>query len=85
MTEKDYLTAGEAAKYLAKKWGIESYSTSAFRLLRWRRHLQPDIDAGTASLWKKETLDAIEKPDRSRPRPARKKKPEEDSHLDEAA
>lgn len=72
--KEKYYTAGEAAKYLAEKWGIESYSTTAFRLLRWRRELKPDIDAGNASLWRKETLDAIEKPDRSKPRPSRKKR-----------
>ena len=72
--QKDYYTAGEAARYLAQKWGIESYSTTAFRLLRWRWHIHPDMHLGNASLWKQETLDAIPKPDRSKPRP-RKGKP----------
>ncbi len=71
--QKDYYTAGEAAQYLAKKWGIESYSTTAFRLLRWRWGLQPDMHLGNASLWKQETLDAIPKPDRSKPRPKKEK------------
>ena len=66
--QKDYYTAGEAAQYLAKRWGIESYSTTAFRLLRRRWNLQPDMHLGNASLWKQETLDAIPKPDRSKPR-----------------
>jgi hypothetical protein len=72
--QKDYYTAGEAAQYLAKKWGIESYSTTAFRLLRWRWELQPDMHLGNASLWKQETLDAIPKPDRSKPRPKKEKR-----------
>lgn len=67
--QRDYYTAGEAARYLAQKWGIESYSTTAFRLLRWRWKIQPDMHLGNASLWKQETLDAIPKPDRSKPRP----------------
>ncbi|MBV9691897.1 MAG: hypothetical protein JO202_19550 [Ktedonobacteraceae bacterium] len=71
--KKEYYTAGEAAQYLAEKWGIESYSTTAFRLLRWRWNLQPDMHLGNASLWKQETLDAIPKPDRSKPRPKRGK------------
>jgi hypothetical protein len=72
--QKDYYTAGEAAQYLAKKWGIESYSTTAFRLLRRRWELQPDMHLGNASLWKQETLDAIPKPDRSKPRPKKEKR-----------
>jgi hypothetical protein len=71
--QKDYYTAGEAARYLAQKWGIESYSTTAFRLLRWRWNIQPDMHLGNASLWKLETLDAIPKPDRSKPRPKQRK------------
>jgi hypothetical protein len=72
--QKDYYTAGEAAQYLAKKWDIRSYSTTAFRLLRWRWDLQPDMHLGNASLWKQETLDAIPKPDRSKPRPKKEKR-----------
>ena len=73
MSEREYLTSGEAATYLARKWGIESYSTTAFRLLRHRWKFQPDLIAGKVLLWKPETLDKIPKPDRSKPRPKRKK------------
>lgn len=77
MDKKDYYTASEAAQYLAEKWGLESYSVDAFRLLRWRakeqgNEIEPDLDLGNGSLWKPETLDAIPKPDRSKPRPKRK-------------
>lgn len=75
--EEKLYTAGEAAQYLAEKWGIKSYSTTAFRLLRRRWELKPDRLINNASLWKKETLDAIPKPDRSKPRPKRKKKSEQ--------
>lgn len=76
--KKEYYTAREAAQYLAKKWGIESYSADAFRLLRWRAEqagqgIEPDLDLGNGSLWKAETLDTIPKPDRSKPRPTRRK------------
>lgn len=81
--EEDKLyTAGEAAQYLADKWGIKSYSTTAFRLLRRRWELKPDKLINNASLWKKETLDAIPKPDRSRPRPKRKKTGEQQKRDD---
>ena len=71
--KKDYYPAGEAVRYLAAKWGLESYSTTAFRLLRWRRDLKPDMHLGNASLWKQETLNAIPKPDRAQPRKRRGK------------
>src|SRR5579885_916653 len=77
--EKEYYDAGEAVVYLAKRWGMESYSVDAFKMLRHRRGIKPDIEAKTASLWKKSTLDTIEKPDRGgqrpyAPRPGRRKK-----------
>jgi hypothetical protein len=77
--EKEYYDAGEAVIYLAKKWGMKSYSVDAFKMLRHRRGIKPDIEAKTASLWKKSTLDTIEKPDRGgqrsyAPRPNRRKK-----------
>lgn len=82
---REYLTAGEAARYLARKWGIESYSTTAFRLLRHRWDLQPDRLVGSMSLWKPETLDKIPKPDRSKPRPKRRRKTEQNEDNSEKA
>lgn len=69
-----YLTVRQAVAYLAEKWGLESYSLDAFRALRSRKKIKPDLSAENASFWKRETLDAIPKPDKSRPRPKRKKK-----------
>lgn len=69
----DYLTVDEACAYLAEKWGIESYSQEAFRALRSRKKIKPDLGTKNASFWKRETLDAIPKPDRSAPRPREKK------------
>ena len=83
---REYLTAGEAAHYLADKWGIKSYSTTAFRMLRKRWELKPDRLVGNMSLWKPETLDKIPKPDKSKPRPSRRKKIERhEDHSEEAA
>lgn len=85
---KEYLTASQATKYLAKKWGFESYSVGAFRVLRFRYKLKPDYLTENASLWLPETLDKIPKPDRSKPRPKRGKKGTKQQHgedLDKAA
>jgi hypothetical protein len=70
---EDLLDAGQAAQYLAEKWGMESYSTEAFKMLRHRRSIEPAIPLKNASLWRKADLDLIPKPDRSKPRPRRKK------------
>lgn len=82
---REYLTAGEAAQYLADKWGIEAYSTTAFRMLRSRWHIEPDRLVGNVSLWKPETLDKIPKPDKSKPRPKRRKKTEQNEDDSEKA
>lgn len=75
--EKKYLTAREAVQYLAKKWGIESYSLEAFRVYRFRHHLEPDLSTENTSLWTRKTLDTIPKP-RPRGRPKEDKKQHED-------
>ncbi len=72
--EKEFYDAGEAAKYLAAKWGLPSYSSTAFKMLRIRRKIEPDIKTSNATLWKRETLEAIAPPDRHRSRPGRRKK-----------
>lgn len=75
INNEEYLTGSEAAAYLADRWNIPSYSTEAFRVLRFRMKLQPDIDLPpNTTLWKKETLDQVQKPDRSKPRGKREKK-----------
>lgn len=67
--EKEYLTAREAAKYLAERWGFQSYSVIAFRVYRNRLGIEPDLSAENASLWRRETLDKIPKPrPKGRPR-----------------
>jgi len=73
-TPDDLLTAGEAATYLAKKWGRpEGYSTVAFRHLRHRWKLEPALLVGNASLWRRADLDKIPEPSRSNPRPRRRR------------
>lgn len=73
----DLLTAGQAAQYLAEKWGIESYSTDAFRMLRHRWGLKPAIlISENATLWRRSDLDSIPKPSRNNPRPRAKKSKE---------
>ncbi len=68
MSEQDeeLLEAGEAAKYLADKWGIPEYSTDAFKMLRRRWNLKPAHLAGNATLWRKSDLDKIPKPQKGR-------------------
>lgn len=75
----DLLSAGEAARYLAKKWGRESYSVEAFRMLRHRWGLKPAEQFGTETKWRRGDLDKIQEPDRSKPRPRRKKDPHAES------
>ncbi|GCE14217.1 hypothetical protein [Tengunoibacter tsumagoiensis] len=78
--EEKLLSAGEAASYLAEKWGMPSYSTVAFRQLRHRRkNLRPAMLTDNASLWRKEDLDQIKKPSLSNPRAKRKKKDAEET------
>lgn len=62
------LEAGQAAKYLADKWGIPDYSTDAFKMLRKRHNLRPALLIGNASLWRKSDLDAIPRPKIGRPK-----------------
>lgn len=72
--EEQLLEANDAVKYLAQRWGIESYSLEAFRMLRYRWHIKPALSSKTSSFWRKSDLDNIPKPDRSRPRGKRVKK-----------
>lgn len=81
--DKEYLTAREAVQYLAKKWGIESYTMGAFRVYRLRHKLEPDLSTENTSLWKRETLDSIPKPG-PKGRPKRTEQQHEDD-TDKAA
>lgn len=77
MTDSDdnrLLEASEAVKYLAERWGVESYGIVAFRSLRFRHNIQPTLQAKNTTFWKKSDLDQIPKPDRSRPRGKRTRK-----------
>lgn len=81
------LTAGEAADYLAKRWGRDRYDAKAFKLLRHRWNLQPAMTLPNATLWRRSDLDKIPEPDRSRPRPSAKgprKKKNPDESVDNA-
>lgn len=69
----EILEANDAVKYLAARWGIESYSLEAFRMLRARYGIQPALRSKTATFWRKSDLDQIPKPDRSKPRGSRKR------------
>ena len=69
----EILEANDAVKYLAERWGIKTYSLEAFRMLRARYGIQPALRSKTATFWRKSDLDAIPKPDRTRPRGPRKK------------
>lgn len=71
--EEEYLSAGEAAQFLAQQWGVPDYKRSAFKMLRYRWGLEPDILTSNASLWKKSRLKQIPKPDRNRPRRQKKR------------
>lgn len=70
--DEPLMDANQAAEYLAKRWGLESYSIQAFKQLRMRKGIRPDLAARRATFWRKSTLDKIEKPDRSQPRGKRK-------------
>ena len=74
MPEEDFLEANDAVKYLAKRWGIESYSLEAFRMLRYRHHIKPALSSRTSTFWRKSDLDKIPKPDRHKARGPRLKK-----------
>lgn len=74
--DEQLIDASEAAQYLAKRWGIASYSIDAFKQLRLRHNIKPALASKTATFWRKSDLDKIPKPDRSRPRPSRRKKTE---------
>jgi hypothetical protein len=78
--DEELLSAGEAAAYLANKWGRPSYSTTALRMLRHRWNLKPVfLSSKNASFWRKSDLDAIPEPDRHRPRKRRtKQEPQEE-------
>lgn len=67
--EKDnLLEAGEAAEYLAARWGIPHYSTDNFKKLRIRQGLKPTIRGKKTTLWSKAELDKIPRPSRGRRR-----------------
>ncbi len=70
----DLLSAGEAAEYLAKRWGRQEYKTTAFKQLRHRWGLEPALKTENATLWRRRDLENIPEPSRNRPRPSRKKK-----------
>lgn len=72
-SDEKLLDANEAVKYLAERWGVESYSLVAFRSLRFRYNIKPALAAKTATFWRKSDLDQIPKPSKSNPRPKRKK------------
>lgn len=74
--EKEYLTAREAVQYLAEKWGVESYSMTAFRVHRFRHKLEPDLGTENSTLWKRETLDNIPKPRAKRKREPKQQREE---------
>lgn len=74
MSEDQFLEANDAVKYLAERWGVESYSLDAFRMLRWRYHIKPALSSRTSTFWRKSDLDKIPKPDRTRSRGKRLKK-----------
>jgi hypothetical protein len=71
---EELLDGSEAAQYLAKRWGIESYSIDAFRMLRYRYNIKPVLSSKTATFWRTSDLDAIPQPSRHNPRPKRTKK-----------
>lgn len=65
----------QAREYLAKKWGIDQYSSTAFRSLCFRHpQIEPDLATGTATFWFPETLDRFPKPSKSNPCPKRRKR-----------
>lgn len=82
--EKEYLPVRKAVKYLANKWGFESYTVGAFRIYRKRLGIEPDLGTENASLWKPETLDKIPKP-RPRGRPRGTTQQHEEDDLDNVA
>lgn len=75
----DLLTAGEAAEYLAKRWGRESYSVDAFKQLRHRWGLKPAMHIQNATLWRRSDLDNIPEPSRNNPRPKARHKRKRDA------
>ena len=81
----DLLTPEQAVNYLAKRWGLPSYSIEAFRQYRRRRGIRSEFDTGlaNATLWPRSQLDTLEPPNQSkahhRPRRAEKnREPESD-------
>lgn len=76
MDSEELLDANEAVKYLAERWGIESYSLVAFRSLRFRYNIKPALASKTATFWRKSDLDQIPRPSKSNPRPKRKRQSE---------
>jgi hypothetical protein len=82
--DEELMEANEAVKYLAERWGMDSYSLVAFRSLRFRYKIEPALASRTATFWRKSDLDKIPKPDKSKPRGPRKKKKTEDSDEGEA-
>ncbi|MGI9061778.1 MAG: hypothetical protein ACR2H5_24760 [Ktedonobacteraceae bacterium] len=67
---EDLLTPQEAAEYLRKKWGLESWTVDAFRQYRFRHGIK------TPPAWRLRDLDQIPPPDTSK----RRNSPEEEGH-----
>lgn len=82
MNSEELLDVNEAVKYLAERWGIESYSLVAFRSLRFRYDIKPALASKTATFWRKSDLDQIPKPSKSNPRPKRKRQSEDSDEHD---
>ena len=59
------LDAGAAAEYLRKKWGLASFSIDAFRQHRRRHSIKPSVypEMPNSTLWTREELDEIPRPD----------------------
>lgn len=72
--QEPLMDVNEAVKYLAGRWGMESYSLEAFNKLRQRRNIEAPLGSKNSTFWTKSVLDTITKPDKGNPRPKRSKK-----------
>lgn len=80
---EEYLNSKQACRYLAEKWGMESYSEDSFRALVRLRGISPDIGEGReAKRWKTSTLDLLYKPSKSNPRKSAPKRRRGKEHTD---
>ncbi len=81
--DEELLDSRRASEYLAQKWGLDSWSLPAFKMhyKRWGKLLgiQPAAASKSATFWRRSDLDKLPKPDKSRPRPSRRKKRDSDS------